>query len=174
MRSIGTVESYARSVRAFCQWLVRHRYLQVPLFAHLPLPKVEDGVFHPLEPEEWERLLLACQSTRKTNALAKQATVRNRTILWLLFDTGMRVSEICDLRLSDVDREQGFLLIRGKRARARRLSLGHEGLCHLCAYLDTSRLGVAAPHEQRGASQDHLFLSETGRPLTKTGAAGLH
>ena len=81
----------------------------------------------------------------------------------------MRVSELCELRLSDVDREQGTLLIRGKGARMRRLTLGHEGLHHLHAYLDTYSLGVAASLKKRVVGQNHLFLSETGRPLTKSG-----
>jgi site-specific recombinase XerD len=171
LRSTSTVESYARSARAFCQWLVHHRYLQASPFAHLALPKPETRMHHPLAPQEWEQLLLACRSVRNIDMLAQRATARNRAILWLLFDTGMRVSEVCDLRLSDVDREQGMLLIRGKGVQARRLTLGYEGLRYLRAYLDTHRLGVAVPLEQRDASQDHLFLSETGRPLTKNGIA---
>ena len=169
LRSSSTVESYARSARAFCQWLMRHRYLQASPFARLALPKPETRVLHPLAPEEWDQMLLACRPTRKIAVLAERATVRNRAILWLLFDTGMRVSELCELRLSDVDREQGTLLIRGKGARIRLLTLGHEGLRHLRAYLDTYRQEETARVEQRSASQDHLFLSETGHPLTENG-----
>lgn len=135
-------------------------------FAHLVLPKLETRVLDPLAPQEWEGLLLACHSARKADVLAERAMARNRAILCLLFDTGMRVSEVCALRLCDVNREHGILLIRGKGAQARRLTLRH-----LRVYLDTSRLGMAAPIEQTGACQDHLFLSETGRPLTKNGMA---
>jgi site-specific recombinase XerD len=106
LRSISTVESYARSARAFCQWVVCRNDLQATPFAHLALPKPETREFQPLAPEEWERLLLACRSARKIDMLAERATVRNRAILWLLFDTSMRVSEVCRLRLSDVDRER--------------------------------------------------------------------
>ncbi len=166
----STVESYARSARAFCQWLVRHRYVQATPFAHLVLPRLETRVFHPLAPEEWEQLL-ACRSARKINVLAERATARNRAILWLLFDTGMRVSEVCELRLCDVDREQGILLIRGKGAKARRLTLGREGLHYLLIYLDTYRHGATVRAEPRGGSSDHLFLSKTGRPLTRNGMA---
>jgi site-specific recombinase XerD len=165
----STVESYARSARAFCQWLVRRKDLQATPFAHLALPKLETRMLHPLAPEEWERLLLACRSTRKSDVLAERAAARNRAILWLLFDTGLRVSEVCRLRLSDVDRDQGILLIRGKGTQARRLSLGHEGLRHLLTYLDTYRQGAETCRAQRGAREDHLFLSETGRPLSRNG-----
>ena len=64
LRSPSTVESYARSTRAFCQWLVRHQYLQATPFAHLLLPQVENRLLRPLEPEEWEHLL-ACHPQRK-------------------------------------------------------------------------------------------------------------
>jgi site-specific recombinase XerD len=167
LRSPGTVASYARSARAFCQWLVRQRSLPATPFAHLPLPQMEHRLFSPLEPGEWEQLLLACRPPKETGVLAEQATARNRAILWVLFDTGMRATEICALRLSDVDREQGIVSVRGKGATVRRLTLGHEGLCHLLAYLDHYRLREAAC----GARTDEasLFLSETGRPLTKSG-----
>jgi Integrase core domain/Phage integrase family len=101
---ISTVESYARSARAFCQWLVCHKYLHASPFAQLALPRLETRVLQPLTSEEWEQMLQVCHSVRKCRVLAERATARNRAILWLLFETGMRVSELCALRLSDVDR----------------------------------------------------------------------
>jgi hypothetical protein len=123
LRSPSTVESYARSARAFCQWLVRHRYLPVTPFAHLPLPPVENRLLPPLEPEEWEQLLLACHPPKETGAFANQAAARNRAILWVLFDTGMHATEVCELRLLDVDREQGMLRVQGKGGALRWLTL---------------------------------------------------
>jgi site-specific recombinase XerD len=128
-------------------------------------------LLRPLEPEEWEQLLLACHLPKETGVLAERATARNRAILWVLFETGMRASEVCGLRLVDVDREQGILRVRGKGSQQRRLTLGHEGLRHLLAYLDAYRLGAAECVERTDTSEDHLFLSETGRPLTKSGIA---
>lgn len=163
----STVESYARSARAFCQWVVHHRYLSVTPFAHLPLPQMENRLLRPLEPGEWEQLLLACRPPKETGVLAERATARNRAILWVLFDTGMRATEVCALRLGDVDREQGILSVRGKGATVRRLTLGHEGLRHLLAYLDDYRLGEAVCRER--TEEEYLFLSEAGRPFTKSG-----
>ena len=59
-RSDGTRHSYARSARAWCQWLVKTGYLRRTPFAEIPLVKVDSPMMHPLETEEWERLLLAC------------------------------------------------------------------------------------------------------------------
>jgi len=63
-RSSSTVESYARSARAFCQWVVRHRYLPATPFAHLPLPQVETCLRPPLEPEEWETAALGLSPSK--------------------------------------------------------------------------------------------------------------
>jgi site-specific recombinase XerD len=52
-----------------------------------------------------------------------------------------------------------------------KVTLGHEGWSHLVAYLDAYRLKEEACFEQAGASSEPLFLSETGRPLTKSAVA---
>jgi site-specific recombinase XerD len=132
---------------------------------------VGNHVYHVLEPEEWEHLLLACHPPKETGVLAERATARNRAILWVLFDTGMQATEVCRLCLCDVDRERGVLRVRGKGSKQRQLALGQEGLRHLLSYLDDHRLGATVCCEQRGASSDHLFLSEEGCPLTKSGMA---
>jgi site-specific recombinase XerD len=171
-RSPNTVKSYARSARAFCCWLVRHRYRSATPFVDLPLPAAENGVPHPLEPEEWEHLLLACHPPRETGVIADLAAARNRAILWVLFETGMYTTEACELCLGDVDREQGMVRVRGKGGATRWVTLGHEGRRHLLAYLDHFRLKEATHFKQESANAEPLFLSETGRPLTKS-AIGL-
>jgi site-specific recombinase XerD len=113
-RSAGTVESYSRSVHVFCQWLTRHQYLERTPFVPTLLPKVSPSLVHLLEPEEWELLLLACHPFGTRDTSAEQAAARNRVILWILMEMGMRVWELCALRLGDVDRVQGRIRVRGK------------------------------------------------------------
>jgi integrase len=98
VRSDGTKHSYARSVRAWCQWLVNAGDLGRTPFTSIPLVRVEPTVMHPLETEEWERLLLACESSMN-GVIPEWAPARNRALLWVLYDTGMRLSEACALRL---------------------------------------------------------------------------
>ncbi len=170
-RSANTVQSYARSARAFCHWAVRQKYLPITPFAHLSLPHQEHCVFPLLEPEAWRRLLLACQPPQERGMLADQAAARNRAILWILFETGMQTTELCRLRLSDVDLEQGVLSVRGNGAKARQLTPGQEGWRHLLIYLENYRLRAAASKERGGGSSEPLFLLETGGPLTKNSVA---
>ncbi len=169
LRSAGTVESYARSARAFCQWLVRRKYLKQTPFAHLILPNVSLPFLHLLEPEEWERLLLACRPLGGKTVLAEQAAVRNQALLWVLAETGIRSSEVCRLRLCDVDREQGLLRVKGKGSKSRWMPLRQEGLRHLLVYLDRYRWETGQDMKRKRVGEDSLFLSETGRPLTDNG-----
>jgi site-specific recombinase XerD len=171
LRTTGTIASYLRSARAFCQWVVRHTSLKSTPFAHLPLLKAEPLLLQLLEPEEWEGLLLACQPPEETDMLAERAMARNQAILWVLADTGMCVSEICGLRLSDVDQECGILTVKEKGSKQRQLPLGQIGRHALLSYLDQRRPETVEAVDQRDACEDPLFLSDTGRSLTDNGIA---
>lgn len=110
LRSLSTLATYARSVRAFCHWLVRQGYLEHSPVARGTIPRVgptPKPSLHILEAEEFERLLLACRPPGEGGTLQEQATARNRAILWVLVETGISVRELCELRLVDVDRRHG-------------------------------------------------------------------
>jgi integrase/recombinase XerD len=170
-RAAGTVESYARSARAFCRWLVSRRLLKRTPFAGLLMPIAESSLPHLLEPQEWEGLLQACRSPREKMSGAEQATARNQALLWVLAEAGIRACEVCGLRLGDVDREQGLLRVRGKGSRARWVPLKQEGLRQLLVYIDHHRLETVKREQRKRVGEGPLFVSETGRPLTENGIA---
>ena len=132
-------------------------------------PKVGRPLIQTIEPEEFERLLVACAPPNETGQMADRATVRNRAILWLLYDTGIRVSELCGLRLGDFDRRHGVITVRGKGSKERRIALGSNCLRNLLYYLDRHRPGEEELAEWGSAGEEHLFLAETRTPLTKNG-----
>ena len=170
VRSANTRRSYARSARAWCQWLVNAGYLRRTPFATFSLPKEKLPVMHPLETEEWERLLLACELSTEGRVIPEWAPARNRALLWVLHDTGMRLSEVCALCLEDVDLEQGMLLVRRNGFKGRRLPLGHGAVYAVRVYMEQHRVsGRRACTEQGGVSDKPLFLSETGHALTENG-----
>jgi site-specific recombinase XerD len=112
------------------------------------------------------RLLRACQLTGSPEGLNAGMTARNRAILWLLLDTGLRVSELCGLRLADVDRSCGTVTMRVNRGRRRTFPLSADGQRAVCAYLDQARLTRAWEPTVLEA-QDWLLLTERRHPLTK-------
>ena len=99
-RTINTVAAYARSARAFCNWLVRQGYVSETPFPQDAVPKAQRSSPQAVEPEAFVRLLRACQLTGSPGGPNAGMTARNRAILWLLLDTGLQVSELCGLRLT--------------------------------------------------------------------------
>jgi len=168
-RSERTIQTYARSVRAFFHWLVRRETIERNPFDRVVFPKVGKPLIQTIEPEEFEQLLLACVPPGESGPMADRAAVRNRAILWLLYDTGIRVSELCGLRLSDFDRRHGLITVKAKGSKERRITLGANCLRNLLYYLDRHRPGEEELAEWGSAGEDHLFLAETRIPLTKNG-----
>jgi len=168
-RSERTIQTYARSVRAFFHWLVRREIIERNPFDRVVFPKVGRPLIQTIESEEFEQLLLACAPPNETGQMADRAAVRNRAILWLLYDTDIRVSALCGLRLSDFDRRHGVITVRWKGSKERRIALGSNCLRNILYYLDRHRPGEEELAEWGSAGEDHLFLAETRTPLTKNG-----
>jgi integrase/recombinase XerD len=168
-RTERTVQTYARSARAFFHWLVRRGTLEHNPFDQVVFPKVGRPLIRLIEPEEFERLLIACAPPRETGPLADRAAARNRAILWLFYDTGIRLGELCQLRLQDFDRKHGLIIVKGKGNKERRLALGSNCLRHLLYYLDRHRPDEEELIAWGSTGEDHLFLSETRRPLSING-----
>jgi site-specific recombinase XerD len=165
-RSETTIGTYARSARACCHWLVHTGALERSPFVKGMVPKSEKEAIHVLETEEFERLLLACRAGGDSDPSEEWATVRNRAILWVLLDTGMRLSELRKLRLGDVDRERRALRVQDKRGTTCWLTLSTNGWYQLLSYLERHRFAGGCSEEGR-SEQANLFLSEWYQPLTK-------
>jgi site-specific recombinase XerD len=169
VRAERTIQTYARSARAFFHWLVRRETIARNPFDRVTFPKVGKPRIQTIDADEFERLLLACAPPRETGPMAERAAVRNRAILWVLYDTGIRVSELCGLRLSNFDRKHSILTVKGKGSKERRIALGNNCLRNLLYYLDRHRPDEEELAEWGSAGEDHLFLSKTRTPLTKNG-----
>jgi site-specific recombinase XerD len=169
-RTVSTVAAYARSARAFCNWLVRQGYVAETLFPQDAVPKPQRGLPQAVEPEAFVLLLRACQLVGSPGGPNAGMTARNRAILWLGLPTGLQVSELCGLRLADVDRASGTVTVRGKRGHTRTFHLSVDGQRAVGTYLEQARLTLAwepAVPEAR----DRLLLTERRHPLTKNSLA---
>jgi integrase/recombinase XerD len=168
-RSERTIQTYARSARAFFYWLVRRGTIESSPFSQVAFPKVGRPLIETITAEEFEWLLQACSAPGESGIAAERAAVRNRAIFWLLYDTGIRVSELCGLRKDNLDRKHGVITVMGKGKKQRRIALGNNCLRHVLYYLDRHRPDEEELREWGSAEEDHLFLAETRTPLTKNG-----
>jgi site-specific recombinase XerD len=148
---------------------MRRETLERNPFDQVTFPKVGRPRIQTIEPEEFERLLEACAPPRESGWLAERAVARNRAIFWLFYDTGIRVSELCGLRVGDFDRKHGLLTVTGKGSKQRRIAVGNTCQRNLLHYLDRHRPGKEELAEWSNTGEDHLFLAETRTPLTKNG-----
>jgi site-specific recombinase XerD len=158
VRAASTIQTYARSARAFCAFLVRQGELERTPFVKGMVPKADRRHPQIVDPKMFEQLLDACGPSGE---LADQGASRNRTLLWLFLETGLSVSEACALRVRDVDRAQGQLLIQGIGPKARWVTLGEQASYHLLFYLDAYRLKAVGGI----TGSEPLFLSERHQPL---------
>jgi len=160
----STISTYARSAHAFCAWLVEQGYLEQSPFARMPFPQGTKRRLRIIEQETFECFLDACHASQTKRAPMTSATARNRAILWVMWDTGLLVSEMCALNLGDVDLRQGTLHVQGTGSKRRTLPLTPEVQQALTEYL--------APYRWRtgkGEASDPLFLSEQRARLTENG-----
>jgi site-specific recombinase XerD len=165
--SVNTIAAYARSGRAFCNWLVRQGSLPATPFPLGEVPKAQHCLPQPVEAKVFVSLLRACQVPDE-NAGHQDVgmTVRNRAILWLLLDTGLSVSELCSLHLADVDSTKGTVTVRGKGGRTRTLPFSAKGQRAVSIYLEQARL-TPAWSPATPEAQETLLLTELRHPLTK-------
>src|SRR5260370_382697 len=82
-RTVNTVAAYARSARAFCNWLVRQGYVSETLLPPGSVPQAQRCLPQPVEPEAFVHLLRACQLAGSPGGQNAGMTARNRAILWL-------------------------------------------------------------------------------------------
>src|SRR4029079_13102079 len=90
--------------------------------------------------------------------------VRDQAMLWVLYSTGMRVSELVSLDVADIDLAGGTINCTGKQGRTRSVPLAEPARAALCGYLDEGRDAIA-----RGSDDPALFLNHRGNRLTRQG-----
>ena len=95
---------------------------------------------------------------------SKPHGIRDRAMLEVLYGSGLRVSELASLKLAEINRDDGFLVCRGKGGKERIVPLGRSACDAIGRYLAEVR-----PRLDPDGRSDELFLSRRGRPFTRQG-----
>jgi len=123
--SPSSVAGFVRGLRAFSAWCAAEGLVAEDPLRRLPRPQVPSRLIGTLGPVELERLLAV-------------ASRRDRLIIALLLDTGLRLSELAGLRIGDL-LPDGYLRVRGKGGKERLVPLGTVTEARLPDYLAPSR-----------------------------------
>lgn len=163
-RSSKTIQTYCRHMRPFFHWLYEQGYIETDPTDRIKLPKAKKTLIRIFEGDEVDRLQKACEppAGRKATFLQRGLAARNRAILDLLLDTGIRRIEVCAVRIRDIDLKHETLYIQGKGQKERRLSLSPHVRHLISTYLNKWR-------SEPQSSDERIFLADDGRPLTVAG-----
>ncbi len=143
-------------IRAFYHYLMMEDAITGNPAANLDAPRIGRKLPEFLTIEEVERIIAAID-------LSDPLGQRNRAIVETLYGCGLRVSELLQLKISDLNTADEFIRVTGKGNKQRLVPIGREALKHINLYLDSSRrtLNVARGFE------DHLFLNKRGKALSR-------
>ena len=155
--SQATVQGYVRTLKAFFSWVTREEYLVSNPMTKIPVPKATIKVTNTFSQEQIARLIAVYQGYNGSGC-------RNLTILLLLLDSGIRVSELVGIDLSDIGLAEGTIKIRRAKGNKERLvPIGSLVQRTLWKYINHYRPRPLTDKVTR------LFLSEEGFPLTRSG-----
>lgn len=146
------------SLRSFYKFLVREKLTEENPFALVSIPKAEKRLPEFFYEDELKLLFQSCETETPLGQ-------RNKAMLELLYATGIRVSECCQIRLKDLDFYLSTVLVHGKGNKERYVPFGSFAADSLDRYINDGRKKLMGQKE----TNDTLFLNHRGSPLTDRG-----
>ena len=149
-----TVHHYFVVLSNFFSWVVREGVLDESPCSNIKVAKPKDKVIKPYTKEEIERMLAVCERDYQNNA--RFLGSRNKAIVLVLVDSGVRLSELTGMKMADIENSNGNIKIMGKGGKERIVRIGKVAQKSLWRYL------MNRPNDGRA----ELWLTEEGIPLS--------
>ena len=144
------------SMKGFFSYLTAEKYLEVNPSEQIEAPKLSKKIPVFLTKDEVQEFL-------STIDLSHPQGSRNLAIFEMLYACGLRVSEILQLRLSDLFLSEGFIRVIGKGQKTRLVPIGTYSIKRLEGYLENR----ASEYQPQPLYEDVLFLNRRGKSLTR-------
>lgn len=154
-----TVSRMISSLRSFFNFLEREEISSLNPFTQITLPKANKPIPNFLYEEELDQLFTI-------HDLEKPLGQRNSSLIEVLYATGIRVSELEQMEVSDIDFSVGSIFIRGKGNKERYVMFGQYAKEALQLYLNKGRIALLKKSQ---ATTDKVFVNHLGKPLTSRG-----
>ena len=157
-KNISSVRTQARliaGIHSFYRFLLYHNYIEQDPLELLETPKKEVHLPEVLSLEEIDRMIAQID-------MSKSESHRNRAIIEILYGSGLRVSELVNLRLSDIYIKEGYMRITGKGSKQRLVPISPVAIEWFKYWIqDRSKLDI------KPEAIDIAFLNRYGRQLTR-------
>lgn len=157
-KSAATVNRKVASLRAFYNYLTAQKIITNNPTANIKSPKIERKSIEYLTIEEIDNLL------NKTDQSIKG--FRDKAILELLYATGIRVSEVVEMNIEDVNLRMGFVTCTGEHGKARIIPMGRPSRAAVEEYIYEVRPKFIREADN---SEKALFVNYSGHRLTRQG-----
>ena len=155
IKSAKTQARLLSSIHSFYRFLLYHRYIEQDPSELLEMPRVEKHLPEVLSLEEIDAMIAQID-------MSKPEGHRNRAIIEMLYGSGLRVSELTELRLSHIYRPEGYMRILGKGSKQRLVPISPVADEQFGYWLqDRSQLDIKPEYA------DIAFLNHYGRQLTR-------
>ena len=143
------------TLRGFYKFLVQEKEISHDSVKLIDLPKMSMKLPDVLSVEEIRSLLNAPDS-------AKPAGIRDAAMLELLYAAGLRVTELVNLKVQDVNLDGGFVRVFGKGGKERIVPIGIYAKEKIIFYMKNTRGALA-----KNVSSPYLFTARAGKPMTR-------
>lgn len=143
-------------IRTFYKFLLINKYIEKDVAVVLELPKLKKALPKVLTIEEVDKLL--------DIDLIDGFSYRNKAMLELMYATGLRVSELVNLKLNDIDIMSCLVRTIGKGSKERIIPLGDYACHYLKKYVFEYRNTM-----MKDKNHDYIFINNHGNPLTRQG-----
>lgn len=160
-----TVARKVASMKSFFHYLAAKGKIRQDPTEHLGSPKINKTISpRILSREELDRLLAASEAKLGYEAL------RDRAMLGLLRETGMRVSELMSLNINDINMDKGFVRVEGRvEDKGRELPFGQITREKIVDYIERARTYLTRKLTSQNPSESPLFVNHRGERLTRQG-----
>ena len=156
-KSAATVNRKLASIRAFYNYLHQRKAISDNPTNNIKSPRIERKAIEYLTIEEVDRLLDVPDET----LIGK----RDRGILELLYATGIRVSELIEANVDDLNLRMGFITCAGEQSKARIIPIGRPARVALEEYIYDARPAIVKEKKEEKA----LFVNYYGERITRQG-----
>ncbi|NDV64114.1 site-specific tyrosine recombinase XerD [Bacteroides sp. 224] len=142
-------------VKSFFNFLIMADYIEADPSELLEGPKIGFKLPEVLSLEEIDAIIAAID-------LSKKEGQRNRAILETLYSCGLRVSELCNLKISDLYLDEGFIKVEGKGSKQRLVPISPKAIREIDLYfMDRNQTLIKKDYE------DYLFISKRGKNISR-------
>ena len=156
----STIHRKVSALTSFYDYLLKDEIIKENYFKSVETPKMPKRLPKTLKDDEVMMLFEACDKENKLG-------YRNYCILGCLYGCGMRVSELCNLEIKDIDFNDRVIIVHGKGSKDRRVIMYEELANSLKHYISTFRLELL--YNSKDYENRYVFLNKNGKKLSRVG-----